>query len=161
MPSAILSNVKNRFPSLSAAVFLIFACGCGGSGGGGDKDLVKGRVTLNGQAVAGQVIFVAADKKEYPTVIALNGDYQLTKLPKGEYSVLVKSGMGSAPGAPAMGGADKIKSDKMGKNLVLETKKDESGGAEPPAKYSQLGGGNDLKVTVTGGDQKYDIVLTP
>jgi hypothetical protein len=129
----------------------LLSCGCSGGGGNAPSNIVKGKVTLNGQPVLGEVVFIAADKKETKASIALNGEYSFPNPPKGEYQVLVKSiGMtGTVPGGqknamsdPSSSGAGTLK------------------GQEPPKKYAQPDNGLP-KLNVTGGEQKFDIELTP
>jgi hypothetical protein len=111
---------------------------------------VKGKVTLNGQPVSGDVIFIstAADKKELKTTIALNGDYSIPNPAKGEYQVLVKGmGMGTA-----IGGDKNKMSDPSGGSGSLK-------GQEPPAKYAKPDNGLP-KVNVTGGEQTHNIELS-
>src|SRR5438045_2011452 len=72
--------------------------GCGG--GKPSNDSLSGKVTLNGQPVAGQVVFVSnSDSKETPTVISPTGDYSVA-LAKGEYQILVKGTGLAAPVVP-------------------------------------------------------------
>lgn len=138
-----------RAPSL----FLLLAAlagvtGCGKSGSGG-KDTVSGKVTLNGQPVAGQVVFIGSDSKEYMSPIGADGNYQVIGVPKGEATILVK-GIGT-PAAPKAGPGKEKPPEMPGMAG--------GGGAAPPVKYSTAAGG--LKVSVTGGEQKHDIPLNP
>jgi len=103
-------------------------------------------VTLNGQAVAGQVVFVGTDKTEVASPIAPDGMYRVNNPPKGQATVLVKG-----TGTPA-GGA-----------LPKDTKGPDVGGGStgvaPPAKYATAAGG--LTFDVTGGEQTFNIELKP
>jgi len=131
-------------PRRLLALFLLtpLVLGCGGGGGASS---LNGTVTLNGEKVAGTIVLVGADGKEFPGPI-LNGKYVVPNVPKGEYDVLVR-------GAPGSGGG------------LMTPKKDttslgsESQGVAPPEKYAKAGALEKLKVT--GGDQKKDFALTP
>jgi hypothetical protein len=125
--------------SLLAIVFGVSGCG-DGKKGAGDGDSVSGKVTLNGQAVAGQVVFIAADGKDYIAPIGEDGSYLAAGVPKGQAKILVKGASGVAP----KGGADMPGSGGKG--------------VAPPAKYGVPGNG--LTFDVTGGAQKRDIELT-
>ena len=136
---------RSVFACMTFVAALVFA-GCGGgSKGGGDN--VSGKVTFDGKPVAGQVVFVGSDRKEYPSPIGPEGNYQIIGAPKGEFTILVKGTLGAAP--TAKGGAKTP--DMPGMTGVA--------GIAPPVKYATAAGG--LKLTVTGGNQKYDITLTP
>jgi hypothetical protein len=160
MPTATVSSLVNRNRhTFLPAVFFCFAlaiCGCGG--GGGSKavtDAVKGKVTLNGQAVSGKIVLLGVtDKKEHATPLALNGDFIFEKLPKGKYQVMVQSGAGAA--------ATVVLDDKAKAKLKMDSSlpSSSSGGAEPPAKYGKPG--NDLKdVDYNGGELVVNFELTP
>jgi len=104
---------------------------------------VTGKVSLGGQQVDGEVVFVGTDGKQVPGPIKPDGTYIIVDPPQGEVKILVRpmgGGVGGAAviqpkDAPAMGG----------KNA-------------PPAKYHSVTT-TDLKYTVTSGKQKYDIEL--
>ena len=128
---------------------LIFA-GCGDAG---PANAVSGKVTLNGEPVAGSITFVGADGKEVSSPVGPGGGtYNIVDPPQGEVTVLIKGpGIAAtpelkpAPGAMAMpSGTDK------GANSM---------GVNPPAKYADASGG--LKYTVRAGRQTKDFELTP
>ena len=128
---------------------MILIAGCGG-GGKGKGDTVSGKVTLNGNPVAGEVIFVGSDGKESKMLISMDGSYTVASVAKGEAKIGVKSmsmGIGNAP-APTGAG----KSDMPGVTPAS--------GVPAPAKYSNPSSSG-LTYTVKGGDEKFDIVLTP
>jgi hypothetical protein len=152
--------------------------GCG-SKSDGPKDSVYGKVTLNGQPVTGQVVFVGPDKKEVTSPITPEGEYRIVDPPKGEVVILVRS-VGAAPAGPSPVGPGALPTPGVkgpgplvsgGKPPPGPTPPPKGGkppdmpsgmptaGATPPAKYATAAGG--LKLTVTGGDQKYDIELKP
>jgi hypothetical protein len=151
MPKTSLPLIKQCLALLIFASPLL-SCGCSGGGGSGPTDIVRGKCMMNGQPVSGDVIFVstAADKKEYKTTIALNGDYSIPKPSKGEYMVLVKGmGMGVVPG-----GDKNKKTDPSGGAGTLK-------GVEPPAKYAKPDNGLPKVDYTKGGELKHDIELTP
>ena len=138
--------------SVSASAFLLASllvtlAGCGGKGSGA-KNTVSGKVTMNGQVVAGQVVFVGGNK-EYPSPIGPDGNYQIIDPPNGEYVVLVKPPIGGTISPKGVGGGKG--SDLPGTGAGT--------GTPPPAKYGTAAGG--LKFTVSGGEQKNDIDLKP
>ena len=134
--------------SFDRAFLLLLAgalAGCGGKSDGA-KDSVYGKVTLNGQPVTGQVVLIGSDNKEISSLIAADGEYRIVNPPKGEARVLVKGRSGAAP-------------TTRGVTKGPEMPGMSGRSAAPPSKYATAAGG--LKFTVTGGDQKYDITLTP
>jgi hypothetical protein len=148
MPKTFLSSIKQCLAVLMFASPLL-ACGCSGGGGSGPTNFVKGKCLMGGQPVSGDVILVstAAEKKEFKTTIALNGDFSIPNPPKGEYIVLVKGmGMGAVPG-----GDKNKKTDPSGGAGTLK-------GVEPPAKYAKPDNGL-AKIDYKGGELKYDIEL--
>jgi hypothetical protein len=149
MPKKSMSLTKQFVAMLFFASPLI-SCGCSGGGQSGPTNIVKGKVTLNGQPVSGDVIFVSSDNKEIKTTIALNGEYVISNAPKGEYQVLVRA-QGAGTNPPAN---DKTKmSDPSGGSGTLK-------GAEPPSKYAKPNNGLP-KVDYKGtGEMKHDIELT-
>ena len=128
------------------------AGGCSSSSGSGSGNAISGKVTLNGQAVAGTLAFTGPDNKEVSAPINADGTYQVTLPGKGDYTILVKplaAGMnkGGAPVPPPKDApAPKDMPDIKG-----------SPGVPPPARYAQPNNG--LKLTVTGGPQTHDIEL--
>jgi hypothetical protein len=107
--------------------------------------MVSGKVTLNGQAVAGEVIFVGADGKEtIPILLSLNGEYSVSEPPSGTVKVVVRS-MGGIV-APPPGGASSLAGGPSGQ------------GVAPPGKF---GTAKTTPVTfsVAGGKQTFNIEL--
>ena len=171
-PTARLARRLGFLPLLAAIAFL---AGCGG--GKGKQDIVSGKVTMNGQAVSGIVVFVCSDGKEISSPTAPDGGYQIVAPAKGEAKIAVK-GMGAmpaggaaggpAPGMPGMpgGGAGGGKAPPEGAPGGPNAPKADmpgmggsgAGGVAPPAKYASPTTSG-LTVTVTGGEQKHDIDL--
>jgi len=126
---------------LALCLLAPLALGC--PSGGGQQQL-SGNVTLNGDKVAGTLVLVGADGKEYPGPI-LNGKYLVPNVPKGDYDVLIRP----APGATGLA-APKKDAGTLGS---------ETQGVAPPEKYSKAGVLE--KVKVTGGQQTKDFTLSP
>lgn len=144
-----------RYASLALAFsVLLWSVGCSSKG---SKDSVSGKVTLNGQKVAGTVYFTGPDKKTVNTPIGPDGSYVIENPSKGENVITVK-GMGAATGSAPASSFAPVNPDKDGALM-----KDKSGkmdmGAPPPGKYATDAGG--LKYTVKGGRETYNIELTP
>jgi hypothetical protein len=124
-------------------LLLAVTAGLGGCGPPNKvNDSVTGKVTLKGQPVAGEVIFVGSDRKEVGSPIGADGSYQIYNPPKGEVQILVKGFPGAAVEPP------KDAPPRPG-----------AGGAAPPARYARPNNG--LTMTVTGGKQTHDVPLTP
>jgi hypothetical protein len=121
--------------------------GCGSTNANSAPDSISGKVTLNGSPVAGQVVIVGSDKKEYPSPIALDGSYYIAGVPAGEARVLVKGMTVVAPPKGKIAAKGELPALPVGS------------GVAPPARYGTRA--SDLKVAVTGGVQKHDIALTP
>jgi len=131
-------------------LFVVALGTVGGCGTKGPKSSVSGKVTLNGQNVAGQVTFVGADNKELSSPIREDGSYLIENPPTGSVKVLVK-GMtsgGPAPMTPKTPGMPSMP-DMPGAK-----------GVAPPAKYGSVAT-TPLTFEVTGGKQTYDIPLAP
>jgi len=135
--------------SLSVAV-LAGVSGCKG-GPKGPTDSVSGKVTLNGQVVAGTVVFVGADKQESTTPIGMDGTYKILSLTSGQYKILVK-GSGLAPGG--------LKAPPKGTGPEMPSMPGSSSGVAPPAKYGSVAT-TPFSIDVTGGNQTKDLELTP
>jgi hypothetical protein len=128
------------FPGL--LILLAVLSGCNGDG---DGDTVSGKVTHQGKVVAGEVVFVGLDKKQYACPITDEGTYKI-KAPKGEFQVLVKGMPGTKRPEP-----------KTAKKVAAPIAGPAPRGVAPPAKYLQPNNG--LKVIVTGAEQIFDIDL--
>jgi len=124
-----------------ALASLVWAAGCGGSKG---KNEVTGKVTLDGQPVVGNVVFVGSDGKEVMALIRPDGTYTIPEPPMGEVKIKVIGLVGLAPpgqgsaAAPAAGAG--------------------ASGVAPPEKYASADNG--LTFNVTGGKQTKDLPLT-
>lgn len=119
----------------------LLSTGCDKKGGGTDN-AVSGKITLDGKAVAGSVVFYAADNKEFSGLLLPDGTYTVTDMPAGDYKVAVKPTGGAAPKGAAIdmsGGA---------------------GGVAPPAKYGSTTTSG-LTFKRTTGKQEHNIPLTP
>jgi len=129
---------------------LIGVVGCAG----GAKSEVKGTVKLKGENVAGQVVFVGSDGKEYVGGL-LSGNYRIENVPPGEYKVRI-----TGVGGPAMTkpGAKKGPDGKEIPDLLPNTG---GTGVAPPMKYSKDGPENDLKATVKSSKDKIDFDPKP
>ena len=127
---------------MQAVLFAATLCvvGCGDTKkGSGTTDIISGKVTLNGQAVSGQVVFVSTDGKEHLGPIGDGGSYSIPGVPKGPARIVVRAMPG---GSSVKGGGDLPGMSK---------------GVAPPAKYA--GVNNGLTFDVTGGPQTKDIEL--
>jgi len=129
---------------LTLSALVVALCGCGSSTASSE---VSGKVTLKGDPVAGELVFVGNDKKEYLTPLNPDGKYSLLSVPKGEYAVVVRAS--SLPAAPTI----KAPPPTGGGSLPEPPK----AGVTPPAKYAKPGNG--LTFTVTGGKQSKDFEL--
>jgi hypothetical protein len=119
---------------------------------------VKGRVTLQGKAVAGEVIFTGPDGRKASAKASLDGSFLIQNPPLGMCKITIVQIPGLAPPPP------EVAQDKAG------TIKDKVGGGIrgakplewtiPPAKYANPDNG--LKsYEVKPGRHEYDIRLTP
>jgi hypothetical protein len=123
---------------LVAAILCVVGCG-DTKKGGGTSDAVSGKVTLNGQAVSGQVVFITPDGKEHLAPIGEGGSYSIPGVPKGAVRIAVRP----LPGGTAI---------KGGGDLPGTTR-----GVAPPAKYGTANSG--ISFDITGGQQTKDIEL--
>jgi len=124
-------------------VCVAFGIGCSSSGKTA-KVTVSGKVTLKGQPVQGEVIFIGPDNKEIKGVLhGTDGTYSIPNPPPGTYKVAVKGLLGATPGGPQMTGPG------------MEGMKPPTG---PPARYASPDNG--LKYEVTDAKtQTFDIEL--
>jgi len=141
--------------ALSLAFLVALLSGVSGcdSGPKGAKNSVSGKVTLNGEKVAGTVSFVGSDPAPKETPIKPDGTYQIDDPPTGQVKIVVK-GMGGPTGAagaakPPPGGPEMPSMPGTG-----------MGGATPPAKYGSPAT-TPLTYDVKPGKQTYNIELTP
>ena len=114
---------------------------------GDAANAVSGKVTFEGKAVAGSVVFIGSDNKEIEGLLDMDGKYSVPDLPQGDYKVAVKSMLGAA--APPPKGIAVPKSDAGS-----------TGGAAPPAKYAAAATSG-LTFKRTSGKQEHNIALTP
>jgi len=98
--------------------------------------VVSGKVTLNGQPVSGEVVFVGAGGKLSLTPIKPDGQYEMFDPPAGKVKVAIRTmGLGPAPGAP--GAPPKgLPGGTLGTGS--------GGGVAPPAKF-----GDDKKTPIS------------
>ena len=155
----MLSPFTRRFVRCSLfllALLVPLAAGCSSKKG---KAVVKGTVTFNGKLLkAGIVSFQTADNRIGTGRIETNGEYTILDAPIGDAKITV-----IMPVAPqAMPKAPKDMS--MPAEMIPK-----DSGAPPvnpkdliplPQKYATIET-TDLKHTVTPGESKYDITLTP
>ena len=132
---------------LLTSVALMTGC----SGGPAEaKNSVSGKVLLDGQPVAGEVIFFHQEKKDQKnTPINPKGEYTINDPEPGKVKIVVKGMLSGQkvvappPDGPKIEGAPALAS-----------------GAAPPAKYGSEAT-TPLEYEVKAGKQKYDINLTP
>jgi hypothetical protein len=152
------SNLSNANRFLTARVLcgvslalcivsLAAVSGCDGSKKA--KNSVTGKVSLDGEPVAGSITFVSATNKEEVTPIKPDGTYLIENLPPGTYKVLVKSMLGGKLVAPPK--------DKGG--AEMPSMPGSSKGVDPPEKYASATS-SDLTFEVKTGKQTYDIPLS-
>jgi len=132
-------------------VSLVGVSGCGGPKGGA-KNQVRGKVTLNGENVAGTVSFIGTDGQEKSTPITPDGMYTISDPTIGQVKIVVKGGLGGiAPVAPAM--------PKGGAPMPTTSPGGTSQGVAPPEKYTRAET-TPLTYEVKAGTHTYDITLT-
>jgi hypothetical protein len=144
-----LSPSRRFFAIVLLASCFAITVGCGGSSKE-PKNMVTGKVTLDGKPVAGTVFFQMPDNKEFTGLISLDGTYKIIDAPPGMAKVYIKGGLGGAAtpqksNTPEIKGAAPISA---------------AGGAEPPTKYGSPSTSG-LTFEVKGGKQTWDIPLTP
>jgi len=114
---------------------------------GGAANGVYGKVTFEGKAVFGSVVFIGSDNKETEGLLDAEGKYTVAELPQGDYKVVVRGMVGGvAPGPKGVAGP---KSDAG-----------EASGATPPAKYAAAATSG-LTFKRASGKQEHNIALTP
>jgi hypothetical protein len=139
------------FAPLLAA--LVSALGCSG----GKPSLVKGKVTLDGKPVKGDVVFVG--EKEHAMPINADGTYSIPNLKKGTYKVAVRPrkappGVSEEVAAIPTGGTGKDAAPTAGGAATVAVD-----AVPPPAKYAAPNSSG-LSFEVKGGEETYDIPLT-
>jgi len=145
--------VPRRLPLILLIAALVCLAGC--SGKGKIKNKVTGKVTLDGEPVAGTVSLIGEDGKEAPVsgLLEEGGTYTILNPPLGKYEVIVKAPLGGGnPGQPppnAAGTGGGVSANKV------EGPK----GKMPPKKYERPKNGLP-QLEVTGGEQTHDIALT-
>jgi len=163
MHSRILSSTAPPLSGRAHARFLLTALliaaivGVAGCGGKGPKNLLTGKVTLDGKAVNGELTFIGPDGTPRIAPVNPDGSYVIGDLPAGDYQVLVKA---MAKPAGMIGAAPPIVPKDSSPMPGMPSGPTLGQGADPPKKYSTQGNG--LTVKVTGASkQSHDITLTP
>jgi hypothetical protein len=149
LPGGSLRLARRALRTLSVCLFVALLAGLSGCDKKADEaaNSVSGKVTLNGEPVAGNVAFVGADNKESPpSPIKPDGTYTIPNPPTGQVKILVKGMGGTAPVTTPP--------KEAGGNMP------KIGGVAPPTKYGAVAT-TDLKFEVTSGKQKHDIELKP
>src|SRR5262245_43896 len=151
-PNKVVLFCRNAALSLGVssgvALLLLLAGGCASKGKGGD--VVSGKVTVNGQPVQGEVVFLGEGGKQARTLTNAEGGYVIENPPKGELTILVRAVSIGAPPPPPKDVA----------RAGMDTMAVSPGTVSPPRKYAQPNNGLP-KFTVTGGKQTHDVTLTP
>lgn len=146
---------RNSVVALGLAAVVSLGLGCSGK----LKNEVTGKVTLDGKAVSGNLIFVGADKKELaPILLKPDGSYT-TDLPPGEYTVAVR-GMAGVGGGPAPMSTPTTVPSGVTKMPEMPGGAGSLGGTAPPEKYADAATSG-LTFKSTGGKQTKDFPLTP
>jgi len=113
---------------------------------------VTGTVKYEGALVpSGQVIFYGSGDQFATAYIDQNGHYEATNVPLGK----VRVGVSTGPSSAAMEKAAKQMKNRFGKGNPYPTAVT---AVSIPTKYSDPAKSG-LELTVTGGEQKYDITL--
>src|SRR5437763_14415319 len=100
-PHSWFSSARMARPFATLPLLICLALtGCDKKGGG--KGTLSGKVTTGSQPVAGELVFVNAEKKEFSTLIGLEGKYSISDLPTGTYKVYVRGGMAPTATGPGM-----------------------------------------------------------
>jgi hypothetical protein len=145
--SSRFALTRPRLRAAGGFCLLFLSLACAGCGDKGNAYFVTGKVTYNGQPVAGEVVFVGPAGAQAGSPIADDGTYKIQSPPKGEVTVLVRAPAGAATSAPAA----RKRTDPPPFSGTAPK------GVAPPAKYAQ--GKTGLSFNVTGGEQTYDIDL--
>jgi hypothetical protein len=139
---------------IALLALLIVVSGCSKSG---PKDVVSGKVTLNGQDVKGIIVFSGSDGKEASFPLS-GGKYSIANPPLGDVVVMVRGMMGP-PGTEKPQKAEKPKIKGPAGTTTLENT-DTNTGVDPPGKYYKKETST-LKYTLKGGRETIDIELQP
>lgn len=126
---------------------LAFTLGCGG--GSEKKNIVSGKVSVNGKPVDGEIAFIGSDKTTTAPIGPGNGMYRMENPPLGNVKVTIRS-LAVPPGvkAPPMpGGAKDVSTLPVGSAVAA------------PPKYATPANG--LTYDVQAGEHKKDFELTP
>jgi hypothetical protein len=141
-----------RVPAALLALLMVVS-GCTKPG---PKNVVSGTVKLNGQDVKGTVVIVDSDGKETASPIS-GGKYTIADPPLGDVVFLVK-GMAGLPGPENPQKAEKPKLKGPADKILENT--DRNMAVEPPRRYNTKET-SDLKHTLKGGKETFDIELRP
>jgi hypothetical protein len=140
---------------LAVVAVLFSSAGCGKP----KTNTVSGKVTLNGEPVAGEVTFIGPSKKKTSSPIT-DGKYKVVDVEAGENQITVAT-LGA--GGPARVGPANMPQGMQGipgdpmKGMPVPS--EGSTGKPPPEKYATPGNG--LSFDVKPGSNDYDITLQP
>jgi hypothetical protein len=154
-----------RFPFVTRLAILPLVLVIAGCGGKSSQGILAGKVIYNGQAVNGGAIAlhpagehekVAKGGKGEAILIPLNqeGMFRSGDVPLGEYKVVVQPSKGTAS-QPPKELAEKMKAEDKARWEAKQ--KPET--IKIPEKYTKLGPGNDLTISVKEGETTVTLEL--
>ncbi len=140
------------------AVALVLSTGCGGgtSYEGAERAAVSGSVTLDGEPLPyGSILFLGQGENRMASGVIQDGSYAITEAQGpnlGEYTVQI-SGSAEAPLEPLDGDEDEEDEDEN----APDPDEADTGPEIVPAQYNE---DSTLKVTITAGENTYDVPMT-
>jgi len=155
-PSSFRKQLTRASFAFFVAVLITWLPGCPQ---GSVTNGVKGKVTTEGNVVAGTVFFTGSDNTELKSPIDPKGEYYIQNTKVGTYKISVKGETGpGGVGAPPAPPEAKDKKDKglPGDNTKLSTF---TPGKAPPKKYESPDNG--LTFDAKGGQETKDLDLKP
>lgn len=126
----------------------------------GAKNVVEGKVIYKGQKVDGKVVFHGSDGKKADGLIDPAGIYHVPDAPIGDCKITVEGMGGGGPlgGSPKSAEVPKPKDKQKSGGGGVDVPAPMAMGLAPPAKYKDPNT-TDLRYTVKGGKEKFDIEL--
>lgn len=155
-----MDSQKERIGSVAAhrvwvAVLAMTALVAAGCNKGDADNVVSGKVTLGGKPVEGEIVFVNADGKDFPSPIdGTDGSYSISNIPKGKMNVLVRS---STASLSSVGGSATV---PQGAGAMPGMEGGGPTGVAPPRKYANPNKPL-LTIEIEGGSQEKDWALKP